>query len=165
MSSEVKIIVVNVEKEKDDQFICGMANFTVYTCDNIFRELLAAVPGIKCGVAMNEAAPRLVRVNANDERLKELAAKNALAIGASHAYVILMKEAFPINVLNALKNVPGICNVIVATANPVQLIIAETPLGRAILGAVDGNSVTNIENEEQRKERRELVRKLGYILG
>jgi len=121
LSSEVKIIVVNVEKEKDDQFICGMANFTVYTCDNIFRELLAAVPRIKCGVAMNEAAPRLVRVNGNDERLKELAAKNALAIGASHAYVILMKEAFPINVLNALKNVPGICNVIVATANPVQL--------------------------------------------
>lgn len=160
----VKIHVVPIEKDKDDQFICGMANFTIYTVDNIFRELLTAVPGIKCGVAMNEAAPRLVRVNGNDERLKSLAAKNALAIGASHAYVVLVRNAYPINVLNTLKRIPAVCNIIVATGNPVQVLVAETELGRAIIGAVDGTSVTAIENEKQKEERRELVKKLGYVL-
>lgn len=161
---DVKIHVVQIEKDKDDQFICGMANFTVYTVDNIFRDLLTAVPGIKCGVAMNEAAPRLVRVNGNDERLKSLAARNALSIGASHAYVVLVRNAYPINVLNVLKRIPAVCNVIVATANPVQVLVAETELGRAIIGAVDGTKVTAIENEEQKKERRELVKRLGYAL-
>jgi len=161
---EVKIHVVQIEKDKDDQFICGMANFTVYTVDNIFSELLTAVPGIKCGVAMNEAAPRLVRVNGNDERLKSLAARNALSIGAAHAYVVLVRNAYPINILNTLKRIPAVCNIIVATANPVQVLVAETELGRAIIGAVDGTSVTTIENEEQKRERRDLVKKLGYTL-
>ncbi|WXG40677.1 MAG: adenosine-specific kinase [Candidatus Freyarchaeum deiterrae] len=165
MAQDIKIITLDIEKEKDDQFICGMANFSIYTVDYLFREIVAAAPGIKFGVAMNEAVPKLVRFNGNDDRLAKLAAKNALAIGASHAFVILMTNAYPIHVLGALKNVATVCNITVASANPVQIILAETSLGRAILGAVDGQKVTAIENEKQRQERRDLVKKLGYLLG
>lgn len=156
---------VDIEKEKEDQVIVGQANFSIYTVDNLFRTLLTTTPGIKCGVSMNEADPKLVRFNGNDKRCGELAAKNALKIGASHIFVIIMKDAYPINVLSAIKNVPGVCNIYVATANPSQIIVAVTNLGRSIIGVVDGQAVNKIETEEQRNQRRELVKKIGYILG
>lgn len=161
----MKVEAVKIDNPGEKyQVIVGQANFSIYTVDDLFRALLTAVPGIKCGVAMNEAVPKLVRVTGNDKELKELAGKNALAIGASHAYVIFFDNAFPINVMNTVKMHPAVCNIIVSSANPIEIIVAETELGRAILGAVDGTAVTKIENEEEKKERRELCEKLGYKL-
>ncbi|OFV68340.1 MAG: Adenosine specific kinase [Candidatus Syntrophoarchaeum caldarius] len=146
------------------QVIVGQGNFSIFACDDIFRLLLTTVPGIKCAVAMNEAVPRLTRVTGNDEILKELAAKNASLIGAGHVFVIMMEGAFPINVLGALKSHPAVVTLYVATANPVEIILAKTDLGSAVIGAVDGASATRIETEEERRERRELCEKLGYRL-
>ena len=159
----MKLEVVKIENpENKYQVIVGQANFTVFTCDDIFRALLTSVPGIKCAVAMNEAAPKLTRVTGNDEKLKELAARNALNIAASHVFVVFVENAFPINVLNAIKSHPAVCSIYVASANPIEIIVAETELGRAVLGAVDGQKVERIETDEEKKERRELVERLGY---
>ncbi len=159
----MKLEVVGIENpENRYQVIIGQANFTVFTCDDIFRTLLTSVPGIRCAVAMNEAAPKLTRVTGNDETMRKLAAENALKIAASHVFVVFVENAFPINVLNAIKSHPAVCNIYVASANPIELIVAETDLGRAVLGAVDGQKVERIENEEEKRERRELVEKLGY---
>ncbi len=161
----VKLVAIKIEKEKDDQVIIGQANFSIYTTDNLFRELLTTVPGIKCAVAMNEAEPKLVRFNQNDERLGELASKNALAIGASHIFIIITQGAYPINILPTIRNVPGVCNIYVASANPLEVIVAETSLGRAVVGIIDGTAVSSIENDEQRQARRDLIKKIGYKLG
>ncbi|NOY12015.1 MAG: adenosine monophosphate-protein transferase [Archaeoglobi archaeon] len=159
----MKLEVVKIENpENRYQVIVGQANFTIFTCDDIFKTLLTTVPGIRCAVAMNEAAPKLTRVTGNDENLKELAAKNALSIAASHVFVVMVENAFPINVLNAIKSHPAVCSIYVASANPIEIIVAETGLGRAVLGAVDGQKVERIETEEEKRERRELVEKLGY---
>lgn len=161
---KLELKVIDIEKGKDDNVIIGQANFSVFTVDDLYMNLITAVPNIKIGIAMNEAAPRLVRFNSNDERLGKLAVKNALKIGASHVFVIFIANAFPVNVLQNLKKVAGVCTIYVATANPVQIIIGETDLGRAVLGAVDGNAIDKIENDEDKKQRRELVKKLGYSL-
>lgn len=159
----MKLEVVGIKNpENRYQVVVGQANFTIFTCDDIFRALLTSVPGIKCAVAMNEAAPKLTRVTGNDETLKKLAAENALKIAASHVFVVFVENAFPINVLNPIKSHPAVCSIYVASANPIELIVAETDLGRAVLGVVDGQKVEKIENEEEKKERRELVEKLGY---
>ncbi len=157
-----KIEILNPENKY--QVIIGQANFSVFTTDDLFRALLTAVPGIKVAVAMNEAAPKLVRVTGNDEELKKIAAENALRIAASHVFVVVTSNAFPLNVLNTIKLHPAVCTVFVASANPLEVIIAETDLGRAVLGVVDGNAVTKIENEEEKKQRRELCVRLGYKL-
>jgi adenosine/AMP kinase len=138
-----------VENPEEKQVIIGQGNFTIFACDDIFKSLLTATPGIKCAIAMNEAVPRLTRVTGNDERLKELASENCLRIGASHSFFIIMDNAFPINIY-------------VASANPLDVIVAETELGRAVIGAVDGTSATRIESEEEKQERRELCDTLGY---
>ena len=161
----MKLNVVKIENpDLKYQIVVGQGNFAVYTCDDLFRTLLTTVPNIKCAVAMNEAAPKLVRVTGNDEELKKLAAKNALAIGASHVFVVVTSNAFPLNILNAIKMHPAVCNVFVASANPIEIIVAETELGKAVLGAVDGTAVDRIENEKEKEERRALVEKLGYKL-
>ncbi len=159
----MRVDVIKVENPDGKyQIIIGQANFTIFACDDIFKSLLTAVPGIRCAVAMNEAAPKLTRVTGNDEKLKEIASKNALKIGASHIFVVVVENAFPINVLNAIKSHPTVCNIYAASANPMEVIVAETELGRAILGIVDGQAVNTIENDEQRKERRRVVEELGY---
>jgi len=159
----MKLEIIGIENpENKYQVIVGQANFTVFTCDDIFRALLTAVPGIKCAVAMNEAMPKLTRITGNDETLKKLAAENALKIAASHVFVVFVENAFPINVLNAIKSHPAVCSIYVASANPIEIIVAETELGRAVLGAVDGQKVERIENEVEKRDRRELVEKLGY---
>ncbi|MHA1797045.1 MAG: adenosine-specific kinase [Candidatus Helarchaeota archaeon] len=162
---DVKLEVLSIDKDENDQVIIGQGNFSIYTCDDIFRTLLTTTPGIKCGVAMNEAVPKLVRVTDNDENLGKKAAKASLKIGAGHVFVIFMQNAFPINVLASLKSVPGIVNIYVATANPIQVIIGKTNLGDAVLGVVDGEAANNIEDKNQKEERRSLVKKIGYILG
>lgn len=161
----VEIEVVEIEKEEEDQVVVGMANFTIKTCDDLFRAVVSTVPGVEVGVAMNEAVPRLTRFTGNEERLEGLAAKNALNIGASHAFVILMRGAYPINVLNGIRNVPGVCSIIGSTANQCQVLVGKTGLGRAILGFVDGTAVESIENDAGKKQRRDLVGKIGYPLG
>ena len=160
----VKIERVEVKNPEEKQVIIGQGNFTIFACDDIFKTLLTAVPGLKCAVAMNEAVPRLTRVTGNDEELKELASENCLKIGASHTFFILMDNAFPINVLGVLKSHPAVANIYVASANPLEVIVAETELGRAVVGVVDGTSVNRVETEEEKKERRELCEKLGYVV-
>ncbi len=155
-----RVEILNPEQKY--QIVIGQANFTVFTVDDLFRALLTSVPGIKVAVAMNEAAPKLVRVTGNDEELKRIAAENALRIAASHVFVVVTSNAFPINVLNTIKLHPAVCNVFVASANPIEVIVAETELGRAVLGAVDGQAVEKIESDEDKKQRRKLCEKLGY---
>jgi hypothetical protein len=164
VEAEVKIERVEIRNPEEKQVIIGQGNFTIFACDDIFRTLLTAVPGIKCAVAMNEAAPRLTRVTGNDEGLKRLAGENCLRIAASHTFFIILGNAFPLNVLGALKSHPAVATLYVASANPLEVIVAETGLGRAVIGVVDGTSVNRIEREEEKKERRELCEKLGYLV-
>lgn len=163
--SSLDIEVVDIEKGEDDQVMVGMANFTIKTCDDIFRALLGAVPGVKVAVAMNEAAPKLTRVTANDDDLETLASRNALKLAASHAFVIMMRGAYPINVMESVRNVPGVCSILGATANPCQVVLARTDLGNALLGFVDGNRVEAVEDDDGRKQRRDLAAGIGYPLG
>jgi len=161
----MELKVVKIENpDLKYQIIIGQGNFAVFTTDDLYSALIKAVPRIKCAVAMNEAAPKLTRVTGNDEELKELAAKNALNIGASHVFVVVFSNAFPINILNTIKSHPAVCNVFVGSANPIEVVVAETELGRAVLGVVDGDAVNRIENDDEKRERRELYRKLGYKL-
>jgi len=159
----IKLTNVKIKNpETKYQVIIGQGNFSIFTTDNLFMTMLTTVPGIKCAVAMNEAVPKLTRVTANDDTLKKLASENALAIGASHAFVIMMENAFPINVLLYVKNHPAVVSIFVASANEMEVIVGETELGKAILGVVDGTSVEKIETKEQKQERRDLAEKFGY---
>ncbi|WP_297070362.1 adenosine-specific kinase [Thermococcus sp.] len=158
----VKIDVVEIEKPEGVEAIIGQGNFSVFTVDDLAKALLTAVPGIKFGVAMNEAKPQLTRFTGNDDELEGLAAKNAVKIGAGHVFIILMKNAFPINVLNVIKGHPAVAMIYGASENPLQVIVAETELGRSVLGIVDGKAAKNIETEEQKRERRKLVERIGY---
>ncbi|NPA47033.1 MAG: adenosine monophosphate-protein transferase [Thermococci archaeon] len=158
----VKIEVIDIEKPAGAEVIVGQGNFSIFTVDDLAKTLLTTVPGIKFGIGMNEAKPQLTRYTGNDRELEEIAAKNALRIGAGHVFVIVMKNAFPINVLNAVKMHPAVTMVYGASENPFQVIVAETELGRSVLGVVDGKAATKIENEEERAKRRETVKEIGY---
>lgn len=145
--------------------ILGQTHF-IKTAEDVHEALVNAVPGIKFGVAFCEASgPCLVRVEGNDEGLKELAATNALAVGAGHFFVIFVKEAYPINLLRALRDVPEIVTLYAATSNPVGVVVADSGQGRGVLGVIDGARAKGIEGEADRKERREFLRKIGYKLG
>jgi adenosine/AMP kinase len=158
----VKIEVVDIEKPDGAEVVIGQGNFSIFTVDDLARALLTAVPGIKFGIAMNEAKPQLTRYTGNDGELEKFATKNAVKIGAGHVFVIIMRDAFPINVLNTIKNHPAVAMVYGASENPFQVIVAETELGRGVLGVVDGKAANKIETDEQKAERRELVEKIGY---
>jgi len=127
--------------------------------------MVSAVPGAKFGLAFNEASgPCLVRAEGNDSELKTLAIKNVKAIGAGHVFVIILKDAFPINVLNAIKNCPEVCSIFCATANPIEVIITQTELGRGVLGVIDGSSPKGVETDKDIQERKEFLRMIGYKL-
>lgn len=127
--------------------------------------MINAVPGITFGIAFCEASgPCLIRVEGNDNALKEVAIRNASAIAAGHTFVVLMKGAFPVNVLNAVKACPEVCSVFCATANPVQVIVAETEQGRGILGVIDGYRPMGVEGEKDVQNRKQFLRKIGYKL-
>ncbi len=158
----VRIEVVEIEKPEGVEVIIGQGNFSIFTVDDLAKTLLTTVPGIKFGIAMNEAKPQLTRYTGNDPELEQLAAKNAVKIGAGHVFVVLMKNAFPINVLNAVKNHPAVAMVYGASENPFQVIVGETDLGRSVLGVVDGKAANRIETDEQKEERRSLIEKIGY---
>lgn len=144
--------------------IIGQTHF-IKTAEDLYEVMINAVPGIKFGIAFCEASgPCLVRAEGNDSSLRESAIQNALNIGAGHTFVILMKEAFPVNVLNAIKACLEVCSVFCATANPVQVIVAETEQGRGILGVIDGYSPKGVEDEKEIQNRKQFLRKIGYKL-
>ncbi|HIQ04030.1 MAG TPA: adenosine monophosphate-protein transferase [Desulfurococcales archaeon] len=135
----------------------------IKTVEDLYEALITSVPGVKFGIGFCEASgDRLVRHDGNDEELRKLAAESALKIGAGHVFVIYIKGAWPINVLNTLKQVQEVCTIYAATANPVQVIVAETDQGRALVGVVDGYKPVGIEDERKIKERREFLRRIGY---
>ncbi len=163
MSVELK--VVTVEKPSSEiNVIIGYTHF-IKSAEDIYEALVTSMPGIKFGFAFCEASgDRLVRYEGTDDELVDYAIKNCLNIGAGHAFIVLLRNAYPINVLNALKNVQEITRIFVASANPLQVIIGETEQGRAILGVVDGLTPLGVEDEAKRKERKEFLRKIGYKL-
>src|SRR5437667_304731 len=145
--------------------ILGQTHF-IKTAEDVYEALVGSVPGIKFGVAFCEASgPCLVRVEGNDESLRALAAKNALAVGAGHFFVVFLKDAYPINVLRTLRDVPEIVTVYAATANPIDVVVAATRRGRGVLGVVDGERTKGLETEKDRAERMAFLRKIGYKLG
>ena len=155
---------VRIDKPEDMNFILGHSHF-IKTVEDVHEALVNSVPGIRFGVAFCEASGAcLVRVSGNDEGLQELAAKNARAIGAGHSFIVMLGNAFPVNVLNAIKAVPEVCRVYCATANPTTVIVAEQADGRAILGVVDGSSPKGVEGEGDRASRVAFLRKIGYKL-
>jgi uncharacterized protein len=153
---------VPVEKPDDVNVILAQSHF-IKTVEDVYEALAGISPHLRFGLAFCESSgPCLVRRAGNDEELVELAVRNALAIGAGHAVVVLLREGFPVNVLNALKQVPEVCHVLCATANPLQVVVGEASQGRAILGVVDGNAPKGVETEEDVAERKALLRRLGY---
>lgn len=160
----MKFEIVNVEVPKNCNVILGMAHF-IKTVEDIYEALVNSVPGIKFGLAFCEASGKcLVRHEGNDPELRELAAKKALEIGCGHSFIIFIRNAYPINVLDKIRNVPEVCRIFAATANPLQVIVVETEQGRGILGVVDGFKSKGIEKEEDIRERKEFLRKIGYKL-
>ena len=158
----IELKSVKIEKPAEVNVILGQAHF-IKTVEDIYEAMVGAGTPGKFGIAFCESSGDcLVRSEGNDEGMKKLAVKNALAIGAGHSFIIFMKNAYPINVLNAIKNVPEVCGIYCATANPVQVIIAENEGGRGILGVIDGEKVKGAENEEGVKWRKDFLRKIGY---
>lgn len=158
------IKIVNIEIPEESNVIIGQSHF-MKTVEDLYEALINSVPNILFGLAFCESSgPCLIRYVGNDSTLEKNASENALKISAGHSFIILLKNAYPINVLNAIKNVPEVCNIYCATANPVQVILVETDLGRSILGVVDGQKSKGIEKEEDIKERKKFLRKIGYKL-
>lgn len=161
---DIRTEIVKLEFPKDTNIILGQTHF-IKSGEDIYEALVNSVPNIKFGIAFCEASEKcLVRSEGNNEELKNLAEKNAFKISAGHSFIIILKNAYPINVLGALKAVPEVCSIYCATANPVEVIICETELGRGILGVVDGFKSKGIEKSEDVKERREFLRAIGYKL-
>lgn len=159
----MKLLLEPIKKPENLNFILGQSHF-IKTVEDIHEMLVTTVPNIKFGLAFCEASgPCLVRWTGNDEDLIELATENALRIGAGHSFILFLGEGyFPINVLNNLKQIPEVVNIFCATANPTEVVLLESDLGRAVLGVVDGSSPTGIETEEDIANRKSFLRKIGY---
>ena len=165
MVSRMELKVVKMETPGDCNLILGQSHF-IKTVEDLYEAMASSTPTVKFGLAFCESSgDRLVRFEGNDEELKEKVAENALRLGCGHSFVILMKEAFPINVLNQIKAVPEVCTIHAATANPLEVIVAETEQGRGVLGVVDGEKPLGVEDEEGIAWRTEFLRKIGYKLG
>jgi hypothetical protein len=160
---EMNLTSVKIEKPEAINFILGQAHF-IKTVEDVHEALVSTVPGIRFGLAFCESSGKcLVRWSGTDEAMIELAQKNAVAIGAGHSFVIFLGEGFfPVNVLNAIKQVPEVCRIFCATANPAEVVLAETDQGRAILGVVDGFSPKGIEGEDDIAWRKGFLRQIGY---
>jgi len=153
---------VPIEKPDDVNLILGQSHF-IKTVDDVYEALAGSSPHLRFGLAFSESSgPCLVRRAGNDDELVGLAVQNALAVGAGHSFIVFLREGFPVNVLNALKQVPEVCRIYCATANPVEVVVAETVRGRAILGVVDGSSPKGVETEDDVSARTALLRRLGY---
>jgi len=155
---------VKVDVPENCNVILGMAHF-IKTVEDLYEALINAVPNIMFGIGFCESSgPCLVRHEGNDEELRQLAAKKAFEISCGHSFIIYLKNAYPINVLDKIKKVPEMCTIYAATANPLEVIVAETHQGRGIVGVVDGFASKGIENQEDIKKRKEFLRRIGYKL-
>jgi hypothetical protein len=160
----METLIVKIDKPEDVNFILGQAHF-VKTVEDVYETLVGSSPHLRFGVAFCEASgPRLVRKAGNDEQLVDLAVENATQIGAGHSFIVFLREGFPLNVLNQLKQVPEVCRIFCASANAVEVIIAKTEQGRAILGVVDGEPPLGVEGEKDAEDRHRLLRQIGYKL-
>ena len=153
---------VRLSIPENANIIVGQSHF-IKTAEDLYEVITTGCPHSKFGVAFCEVSgPCLIRVEGNDEELKRIAAENAVSMGAGHTFVILLRDAFPINVLNAIKACAEVCSIYCATANPLEVIMAETDQGRGVLGVVDGFSPKAVETEADSKARREFLRNIGY---
>ena len=153
---------VKLEFPEGANIIVGQTHF-IKTVEDLYEVMVNALPKSRFGVAFNEASGAcLIRREGNDEELKKVATWNAQAIGAGHTFVLILQDAYPLNVLNAIKNCPEVCSIFCATANPVEVIIAESSQGRGVLGVIDGFSPKGVEGDAEVKWRKELLRKIGY---
>lgn len=158
----MELITVKIDSPQETNLILGQTHF-IKSAEDLYETLITSVPGIRFGLAFCEASGNcLVRSEGNDEELKKAAEDNALTIGAGHSFLIFMKNAYPINVLNAIKNVQEVCSIFCATANPVEVIIAETGQGRGILGVIDGKRPKGVETRKDAVDRKEFLRSIGY---
>jgi uncharacterized protein len=158
----MELLTVRIEKPDEVNFILGQSHF-IKTVEDLYEALTGSSPHLKFGVAFCEASPpRLVRATGNDPELVELATRNARAVGAGHCFLVFLKEGYPVNVLNQVKMVPEVCRVFCATANPTEVVLAQTEQGRAILGVVDGASPLGVETEKDVADRKALLRRFGY---
>jgi adenosine/AMP kinase len=155
---------VRMEIPDGANFILGQSHF-IKTAEDLYEVVVNTVPTAKFGIAFNEASgPCLIRVEGNDEELRGAAIKNAQSIGAGHIFVVLVRDAYPINILSRIRDCFEVCSIYCATANPVEVIVAQTAQGRGVLGVVDGSSPKGVEEPEHRKHRHEFVRRIGYKL-
>lgn len=153
---------VELRKPVDANIIVGQSHF-IKTAEDIYEALVNSVPGVKFGIAFCEAsADRLIRVEGNDDELRAAAVDNAQRIAAGHTFVVVLSQAYPINVLGAIKAVPEVCGIFCATANEAEVLVAQTERGRGIIGVVDGQTPLGVENDEDAKKRREFLRRIGY---
>jgi adenosine/AMP kinase len=160
----IKIKTVPIKKPQDINFILAQSHF-IKTVEDVYETLVEAVPGIKFGLAFCEASgERKIRWEGTDEEMIKLAIENAKNVASGHSLFIFLKNAYPVNVLNRLKNVTEITRIFCSTANPVEVIVAQTKQGRAILGVVDGQTPLGIENKEDKKQRKDFLQKIGYKL-
>jgi len=158
----MELTTVRLEVPEGGNVILGQTHF-IKSVEDLYEALVNTVPQMKFGIAFNEASgPCLTRVDGNDEALKAMATRNATAIGAGHLFVIALLDGYPINVLGRIKDVPEVCSIFCATANPVEVAVAETAQGRGILGVIDGFPPKGVETENDVNIRRDFLRKIGY---
>jgi len=160
----MELKTVKIEKPVDMNFILGQSHF-IKTVEDLYEAIVQTAPNMKFGIGFSESSgPALVRYAGNDSRLIELAQKNMLALGCGHTFIIFMESGFPINILNSVKNASEVCRVFCASANPVEVIVAESEQGCGILGVIDGVKPRGIESEDDIKVRKEFLRRIGYKL-
>jgi len=165
---DINLETIEIKKPAETNFILGQTHF-IKSVEDIYETMINSVPNAKFGIAFCEASGECkIRIEGNDQYLKKLAEKNAKNIGAGHSFIIFMEDCFPLNVLNAIKNIPEVCSIYCATANPTKIIIAETKIddetGRGILGIVDGYVPRGIENKKDIAWRKKFLRDIGYKL-
>ncbi len=160
----MELKTVRIDKPDELNVILGQAHF-IKTVEDVYEALAGSSPHLRFGIGFCESSgPRLVRRAGNDPELVEMAVRNALAIAAGHAFIVFLREGYPVNVLNQLKHVPEVCRIYCATANPVEVVIGETEQGRGILGVIDGEVPLGVESDDDVTARSELLRTLGYKL-
>ena len=158
----MQIVTVRMRIPENANLILGQSHF-IKTVEDLYEAMVNTVPGMKFGIAFNEASGAcLTRVEGNDEDLKSAAVENASALGAGHTFVVVLRDGYPINVLNRIQQAPEVCNIFCATANPVEVILAQTELGRGILGVVDGFPPQGVEDAAGAAWRKDLLRRIGY---
>jgi uncharacterized protein len=160
----MELTTVQISNPEELNLILGQSHF-IKTVEDLHETLAGSSPTLKFGLAFCEASgKRLVRCSGNDDGLIALASSNAVAIGAGHSFIVFLRDGFPVNVLNAIKQVPEVCRVFCATANPVEVVVGVTEQGRAILGVVDGSPPLGVETAEDEAERKQMLRTFGYKL-